>query len=116
MLRQDFLSALAAVPFVVHGGAPQGSSQGNASSRLGGALVLSGGGARGAYEAGAITALVETHGIKDGEKLPGIDVVCGASIGAINGWLVAAAQYFAYGRALAGHRFRSAFCTETSVR
>lgn len=45
------------------------------------ALVLSGGGARGAYEAGVITGLS-----KAGEAF---DIICGTSIGSINGSLVA---------------------------
>ncbi|GAC1424706.1 MAG: hypothetical protein NVSMB5_18800 [Candidatus Velthaea sp.] len=44
------------------------------------ALILSGGGARGAYEAGVVTALAETESF---------DIVCGTSIGALNGMLVA---------------------------
>ena len=55
--------------------------------------MLSGGGARGAYEAGVIGALVAQAGIKDGQRLPGADVVAGASIGALNGWFVATGQY-----------------------
>lgn len=45
------------------------------------ALVLSGGGAKGAYEAGCIRALQEM-----GYEF---DLVCGTSIGALNGLLVA---------------------------
>jgi NTE family protein len=45
------------------------------------ALVLSGGGARGAYEAGVVSQLYA-----QGEKF---DVICGTSIGAINGALIA---------------------------
>ena len=45
------------------------------------ALVLSGGGSRGAYEAGAWQALTEL-GIR-------IDIVTGTSVGAINGAMVA---------------------------
>ena len=45
------------------------------------ALVLSGGGARGAYEAGVIAGLYQA-----GETF---DIVCGTSIGAINGAMVA---------------------------
>ncbi len=45
------------------------------------ALVLSGGGARGAYEAGVVAALYDA-----GERF---DVICGTSIGAINGALIA---------------------------
>jgi predicted acylesterase/phospholipase RssA len=59
------------------------------------ALVLSGGGARGAYEAGVIEGLANAAGVADGEALPGFDVIVGTSIGAINGWFVATAQYSA---------------------
>jgi len=44
------------------------------------ALILSGGGARGAYEAGAVRTLLEHERF---------DIICGTSIGAINGTLVA---------------------------
>jgi NTE family protein len=44
------------------------------------ALILSGGGARGAYEAGVAAALAE--------RLQ-FDIICGTSIGAVNGFLVA---------------------------
>jgi NTE family protein len=44
------------------------------------ALVLSGGGARGAFEAGVVTALTERERF---------DIVCGTSIGAMNGALIA---------------------------
>jgi predicted acylesterase/phospholipase RssA len=65
----------------------------------GAALVLSGGGARGAYEAGVIEGLARSAGVRDGEALPGVDFVVGTSIGAINGWFVATAQYSALRRA-----------------
>ncbi|HMF27696.1 MAG TPA: patatin-like phospholipase family protein [Candidatus Cybelea sp.] len=57
------------------------------------ALVLSGGGARGAYEAGVIGALAATAGLRDGSPLKPYEVVCGASIGTLNGWFVATGQY-----------------------
>jgi predicted acylesterase/phospholipase RssA len=44
------------------------------------ALILGGGGARGAYEAGVVAALTERESF---------DIVCGTSIGAVNGMLVA---------------------------
>ncbi len=44
------------------------------------ALILSGGGARGAYEAGAVLSLLQHERF---------DVICGTSIGAINGALIA---------------------------
>ena len=62
-------------------------------ARVHGALVLSGGGARGAYEAGWIEGLRRAGSVPDGVPLPGIDVVCGSSIGSINAWYVATAQY-----------------------
>jgi predicted acylesterase/phospholipase RssA len=57
------------------------------------ALVFSGGGARGAYEAGIVGALVAQQHLSDGQPLSPYEVVCGTSIGALNGWMVAAAQY-----------------------
>src|SRR3981081_3246030 len=44
------------------------------------ALILGGGGARGAYEAGVVAALAERETF---------DIICGTSIGAINGMFVA---------------------------
>jgi predicted acylesterase/phospholipase RssA len=57
------------------------------------ALVLSGGGARGAYEAGIVGALAAVGGIADGSPLSPYGIVCGTSIGALNGWFVATGQY-----------------------
>jgi len=57
------------------------------------ALVLSGGGARGAYEAGLIGCLAAIAGVSDGIPLRPYDFVCGTSIGALNGFCVATAQY-----------------------
>jgi predicted acylesterase/phospholipase RssA len=60
---------------------------------FGRALVLSGGGARGAYEAGAIGALAAIGAVSDGSPLLPYEIVCGTSIGALNGWFVATGQY-----------------------
>ena len=60
---------------------------------LGRALVLSGGGARGAYEAGIVGALAAGAGVPDGSPIPGYTMVAGTSIGALNGWFVATGQY-----------------------
>ena len=60
--------------------------------RNGSALVLAGGGARGAYEAGVIEGLRQSLGLDDGNNMP-FDLVCGASIGCVNGWFVATANY-----------------------
>ena len=76
-------------------GAMPAAAQTPPADRFGTALVLSGGGARGAYEAGVIEGLVRAAGVRDGEKLPGVDIVLGTSIGAINGWFVATARYSA---------------------
>jgi predicted acylesterase/phospholipase RssA len=57
------------------------------------ALVLSGGGARGAYEAGIVGALAAAGRVNDGSPLPPYEIVCGTSIGALNGWFVATGQY-----------------------
>lgn len=54
-------------------------------------LVLSGGGAKGAYEAGVIAALAT--GIPDGRPLRPYGGVGGTSIGCLNGWFVSTGQY-----------------------
>jgi predicted acylesterase/phospholipase RssA len=65
------------------------------------ALVLSGGGARGAFQAGIVCALAERGRIADGERLSPYGLVCGSSIGALNAWFVATGQYTALRRAWA---------------
>jgi len=87
--RREFVRTVGAVLPAASLGTPAPAEP----ERLAGALVLSGGGSRGAYEAGIITALVELGGIADGQPLPGIDAVVGTSIGSLNGWFVATAQY-----------------------
>jgi predicted acylesterase/phospholipase RssA len=62
-------------------------------NRVDHALCLSGGGARGAYEAGIIDYLRLSKGIADGEPLRPYGIVSGTSIGALNGYFVATAQY-----------------------
>ncbi len=53
------------------------------------ALVLSGGGARGAYEAGVLRYILEVLPQSLGHA-PRLDIICGTSVGAINGaWLAA---------------------------
>lgn len=70
-----------------------GPIAGDHPNRVARALVLSGGGARGAYEAGIIDYLVQAGGIKDGQPLAPYGFVCGTSIGALNGYFVATGQY-----------------------
>jgi predicted acylesterase/phospholipase RssA len=86
--RIDFVAGLAGIP-LLFGASPPAVRV----TRFGRALVLAGGGARGAYEAGIVEALRRAAGVSDGQRIPGIDVVCGTSIGALNGWFVATAQY-----------------------
>ena len=87
--RRSFLTSLAAA-----GLAPAAARAANASAEpLRSSLVLSGGGARGAYEAGVVGALAAVAGTADGAALPPYELVCGASIGALNGWFVATGQY-----------------------
>jgi predicted acylesterase/phospholipase RssA len=57
------------------------------------ALVLSGGGARGAYQAGLIAAWTAAGKIKDGQPLAPYGLVCGTSIGALNAYMVATGRY-----------------------
>jgi predicted acylesterase/phospholipase RssA len=59
------------------------------------ALVLSGGGARGAYQAGLISALATVGNIQDGHLLAPYNIVCGTSIGALNAYMVATGRYSA---------------------
>jgi len=88
--RRNFLVSLAAA------GITPAALRATASARdesLGAALVFSGGGARGAYEAGLVGALAAMAGLADGTRLSQYDLVCGTSIGALNGWFVATGQY-----------------------
>ncbi len=80
------LGSAAAVPGIA-------AAASNAISPVAHALVLSGGGARGAYEAGIIGSMAASRGIGDGAPLLPYGLVCGTSIGALNGWFVATGQY-----------------------
>lgn len=83
------LSAFAALPKAGTAATqPRGSF-----GRVARALVLSGGGARGAYEAGIIDYLAASQRISDGQVLAPYGIVCGTSIGALNGYFVATGQY-----------------------
>jgi predicted acylesterase/phospholipase RssA len=92
MNRSKFLAALGGAPLLL-ALEPPGIEPGHNTGRTLSALVLGGGGARGAYEAGIINAMRLTAGTADGHEMPGVDVVCGTSIGALNAWFVATAQY-----------------------
>lgn len=89
MKRRSFLAAAAGSVVAASQPAIAASNDARQGRK---ALVLVGGANRGAYEAGAIHALVEQQGLRDGEPLD-YDLVCGTSIGALNAALVSTAQY-----------------------
>ncbi len=61
------------------------------------AIVLSGGGARGAYEAGALRFILDDLPDRIG-KQPKFDIICGTSVGAIHACFVAATADQKHGR------------------
>ena len=61
------------------------------------ALVFSGGGARGAYEAGVVRYLLEELPRHLGH-VPTFDILCGSSVGAIHACFVAATAHMEHGR------------------
>jgi predicted acylesterase/phospholipase RssA len=104
--REQFIAAVAALsatvgPIAAHAQeaapspppSPSRRIPNLAGGRLRSSLVLSGGGALGAYEAGIVQALVEAAGVGEGQPLPQYGVVAGTSIGALNSYLVATAQW-----------------------
>jgi predicted acylesterase/phospholipase RssA len=93
MRRSAFLSSAAAATATLAFQSDAKAQFPGAEQRAGRtALVLSGGGSRGAYQAGVIFALAAKLGLTDGQPLP-YDLVCGTSIGALNAYLIATAQY-----------------------
>jgi NTE family protein len=58
-------------------------------------LVMTGGGARGAYQGGLVAGIAARAGIADGQVLTPYGLVCGTSVGALNAWFVATGQYTA---------------------
>uniref|UniRef100_E6PDM3 PNPLA domain-containing protein n=1 Tax=mine drainage metagenome TaxID=410659 RepID=E6PDM3_9ZZZZ len=87
MRRTAFLSSMLGVGGALAAPTTAAALPDEEDARAPAALVLSGGGARGAYEAGVIEALRRRAGIGDGEPLPPYRAVFGSSIGAINGSL-----------------------------
>ncbi|AKT41549.1 patatin-like phospholipase family protein [Chondromyces crocatus] len=65
------------------------ASQAGAPSRRKLAVILSGGGARGAYEVGVLSYLLDAF-VRVRGRPPRIDVLCGTSVGAINACFLAA--------------------------
>lgn len=94
MERSQFLALGSA--FTLTGAVPTAlPAPPNELNRVDRALVLSGGGARGAYQAGIIDALATSRGIVDGAPLAPYGIICGTSIGALNGYFAATGQYSA---------------------
>jgi predicted acylesterase/phospholipase RssA len=97
--RRRFLGSLGAaalLPIAANAASDRVPPEPTSISR---ALILSGGGARGAYEAGIVIGLARSGGIADGQILAPYGLVCGTSIGALNAWFVATGQYGALERA-----------------
>jgi predicted acylesterase/phospholipase RssA len=93
--RRGFLGTLgaAALAPLAIGASPPEDAAGKSPISVSHALILIGGGARGAYEAGLVAGLAERGGIADGQMLAPYGMVCGSSVGAINAWFVATGQY-----------------------
>ena len=91
--RARFL-ALSSLPALAGSFAPLAAAATTESvTRVARALVLSGGGARGSFQAGIISSLAAQAGVADGSPLLPYGLVCGTSIGALNGYFVATGQY-----------------------
>ncbi|MGB6984540.1 MAG: patatin-like phospholipase family protein [Candidatus Aquilonibacter sp.] len=91
--RRAFLAsaaALAAAPATANAAVATGFHH---PKRLSQALALSGGGARGAYQAGIIDYLRLAAQIPDGRPLAPYGLIAGTSIGALNGYFVATGQF-----------------------
>ncbi len=84
MLRRDMLRIAAAAAAICTSTMPRPSRAAALPGRR--ALVLSGGGAHGAYEAGVIAGLVQSG------ELDSYDLICGTSIGTLNAMLIATGQ------------------------
>lgn len=89
--RRSFLTALGAGAVAAGTRGTAAAQDVDAYPRIDYGLVLSGGGAKGAYEAGVIDQLA--RGLADGAPLRPYGGVAGTSIGCLNGWFVATGQY-----------------------
>lgn len=88
LLSTAALTALGAAPPLV-----PDSLDPDHPGRLAHALALSGGGARGAYQAGIVDYLRLARGVRDGEMLAPYGIIAGTSIGALNGYFIATGQF-----------------------
>ena len=95
--RKAFVHAAAAIaaslPQPGRAEPPRAAGNGTAVPRVDRALVLSGGGARGAYEAGIIDYIVQSRQLSVGAPLAPYGLIAGTSIGALNGYFAASGQY-----------------------
>jgi predicted acylesterase/phospholipase RssA len=94
--RRGFLAALGAtalVPGSIATASAEGAPQ--IPPPVSHALVMTGGGARGAYQGGLVAGMARRAGVVDGQVLAPYGLVCGTSVGAINAWFVATGQYTA---------------------
>lgn len=91
--RRTFLASSAALAATTAAARATVSADSSHPGRVRAALALSGGGARGAYQAGIIDYLRLSAQIPDGKPLDPYGLVAGTSIGALNGYFVATAQY-----------------------
>jgi len=91
--RRTFLASSAAALAALPAGVSAAIVDPDHPGRLARGLVLSGGGARGAYQAGLVDYLRLSQQIPDGAPLAPYGIVAGTSIGALNGYFVATGQY-----------------------
>jgi predicted acylesterase/phospholipase RssA len=91
--RRAFLASAAALAAAPAAAKAAVATDPDHPNRLTQALALSGGGARGAYQAGIIDYLRLAAQIPDGQPLAPYGLIAGTSIGALNGYFVATGQF-----------------------
>jgi len=93
--RRGFLAALGATALAPGSIAAAADAAPPIPAPVSHALVMTGGGARGAYQGGLVSGIARRAGIADGQVLAPYGLVCGTSVGALNAWFVATGQYAA---------------------